>query len=182
MVTAGAVLVEGAGRADAAGLAWAAVALGCEASFTLLAVPVLARHGAWGVSVHSVWIGAVMLAVLGLVTEGPAAAARLTAADLGAVVYLAVLVTVAAFILWYSTVAALGPGQGRPAHRHRAGLGRADRDRHRQPRPDGADVGGHRDRDGGPGRRACANRLSRVRSPRPRTAYGAVPACEADGR
>ena len=61
MVTAGAVLVEGAGRADAAGLAWAAVALACEAAFTLLAVPVLARHGAWGVSVHSVWIGAVML-------------------------------------------------------------------------------------------------------------------------
>jgi len=107
-VTAGAVLVEGAGRADAAGIAWAAVALASEASFTLLAVPVLARHGAWGVSVHSVWIGAVMLIVLGGVTEGPAAAARLTAADLAAVAYLAVLVTVVAFVLWYSTVAALG--------------------------------------------------------------------------
>jgi len=111
VVTGGSVLVVGAGRADAAGIAWAAVALGCEAAFTLLAVPVLGRHGAWGVSVHSVWIGAVMLAGLGLVTEGPAAAARLTAADLGAVVYLAVLVTVAAFILWYSTVAALGPAR-----------------------------------------------------------------------
>lgn len=111
VVTGGSVLVVGAGRADTAGIAWAAVALGCEAAFTLLAVPVLGRHGAWGVSVHSVWIGAVMLAGLGLVTEGPAAAARLTAADLGAVVYLAVLVTVAAFILWYSTVAALGPAR-----------------------------------------------------------------------
>jgi drug/metabolite transporter (DMT)-like permease len=111
VVTAGAVLVEGAGRADAAGVAWAAVALACEASFTLLAVPVLARHGAWGVSVHSVWIGAVMLIVLGGVTEGPAAAARLTAADLAAVAYLAVLVTVVAFVLWYSTVAALGPAR-----------------------------------------------------------------------
>jgi drug/metabolite transporter (DMT)-like permease len=109
-VTAGAVLVAGAGRTDAAGAAWAGLALACEAAFTLLAVPLLDRHGAWGVSVHSVWLGAVMLAVLGVVTEGPAAAARLTAADLAAVGYL-VVVTVAAFVLWYSTVAALGPAQ-----------------------------------------------------------------------
>jgi drug/metabolite transporter (DMT)-like permease len=111
IVTAGAVLVEGAGRVSAAGLAWAGVALACEASFTLLAIPVLRRHGAWGVSIHSVWIGAVMLTVLGLATEGPAAAARLTASDLAAVAYLAVLVTVVAFVLWYSTVAALGPAR-----------------------------------------------------------------------
>jgi drug/metabolite transporter (DMT)-like permease len=111
VVTAGAVLVEGAGRVSAAGLAWAGVALACEASFTLLAIPVLGRHGAWGVSVHSVWIGAVMLTVLGLVTEGPAAAARLTPSDFAAVAYLAVLVTVVAFVLWYSTVAALGPAR-----------------------------------------------------------------------
>ncbi len=110
IVTAGAILVEGAGRVSAAGLAWAGVALACEAAFTLLAIPVLGRHGAWGVSVHSVWIGAVMLTVLGLVTEGPAAAARLTGPDLVAVAYL-VLVTVVAFVLWYSTVAALGPAR-----------------------------------------------------------------------
>ncbi len=65
IVTVGAVLVEGAGHASAAGIAWAAVALACEAAFTLLAVPLLARHGAWGVSVHAVWLGAVMFAVLG---------------------------------------------------------------------------------------------------------------------
>jgi drug/metabolite transporter (DMT)-like permease len=111
IVTVGAVLVEGAGRAVPAGLAWAGVALACEASFTLLAVPVLGRHGAWGVSVHSVWIGAVMLIVLGGVTEGPAAAARLAAGDLAALAYLAVLVTVVAFVLWYSAVAGLGPAR-----------------------------------------------------------------------
>jgi drug/metabolite transporter (DMT)-like permease len=71
---------------------------------------VLERHGAWGVTVHSVWMGAVMLAVLGVATEGPYAAARLSAADLAAVAYL-VVVTVVAFLLWYSTVAALGPGR-----------------------------------------------------------------------
>lgn len=110
VVTAGSVLVEGGGRTGAAGLAWAAVALVCEAAFTLLAVPVLPRHGAWGVSVHSVWIGAVILAMLSAVTEGPAAVTRLGVADWAAIGYLAVMVTAVAFILWYSTVAALGPG------------------------------------------------------------------------
>jgi drug/metabolite transporter (DMT)-like permease len=109
-VTAGAALVEGTGHSDATGLAWAAVALVCEAAFTLLAVPVLKRHGAWGVSLHAVWIGALMLAVLGLVAEGPTAAGRLSAADWAAMAYLALLVTVVAFLLWFSTVATLGSG------------------------------------------------------------------------
>ena len=111
VVTSGAVLVEGAGHGDLAGIAWAVVALATEAAFTLLAVPVLGRHGAWGVSVHSVWLGAAMFTVLALLGEGPAAVSRLSAADLGAIAYLAVAVTVVAFVLWYSTVAALGPGR-----------------------------------------------------------------------
>ena len=111
VVTAGAALVEGAGHGDAIGIAWAFLALACEAAFTLLAVPVLGRHGPWGVSVHSVWLGAVMFTVLAATTEGPTAVSHLSAADLGAVAYLAVLVTVAAFVLWYSTVAALGPAE-----------------------------------------------------------------------
>jgi drug/metabolite transporter (DMT)-like permease len=109
-VTAGSALVEGTGRTDAIGLAWAAVVLACEACFTLLAVPVLPRHTAWGVSVHSVWIGAVMFAVLGCATEGPGSVARITASQWAALGYLALMVTAVAFICWYSTVAALGPG------------------------------------------------------------------------
>ncbi|MFC6092539.1 DMT family transporter [Saccharothrix lopnurensis] len=111
VVTAGSVLVEGAGRADAEGVAWAAVAMLCEAAFTLLAVPVLARHGAWGVSLHSVWLGAVVFVGLGLATEGVGAVAALTPGDWAAIAYLAVLVTAVAFVLWYSTVAALGSGR-----------------------------------------------------------------------
>jgi drug/metabolite transporter (DMT)-like permease len=110
VVTAGSVLVEGTGRAEAVGVAWAAVALVCEAGFTLLAVPVLRRQSAWAVSVHSVWMGAVMFGVLGLVVEGPSAARRLDSVDWAAVAYLAVLVTAAAFVLWYSAVASLGAG------------------------------------------------------------------------
>lgn len=53
MVTCGAALVTGVGRGDGVGLGWAVVVLCCEAAFTLLAVPVLTRHGPWGVSVHT---------------------------------------------------------------------------------------------------------------------------------
>jgi drug/metabolite transporter (DMT)-like permease len=53
VVSAGAALVSGAGRTDAVGLGWAAVVLGCEAAFTLLAVPVLGRLGPWAVSLHA---------------------------------------------------------------------------------------------------------------------------------
>jgi drug/metabolite transporter (DMT)-like permease len=108
VVTGGAALVQGLGRADAIGVAWAVVVFGCEAAFTLLALPVLGRHGPWGVSVHAIWLAAVIFAGLGLAHEGPAAALRLTGRDWLAVGYLAVAVTAAAFIMWYSTVRRLG--------------------------------------------------------------------------
>ena len=108
VVTCGAGRVQGLGRTDASGVAWAVVVFGCEAAFTLLAIPVLGRHGPWGVSVHATWLATVMFAALGMAREGPAAAARLTRADWLAVGYLAVAVTAAAFVLWYSSVSRLG--------------------------------------------------------------------------
>jgi drug/metabolite transporter (DMT)-like permease len=107
-VTCGAGLVQGLGRADALGVAWAVVVFGCEAAFTLLAIPVLGRHGPWGVSVHATWLATVMFAVLGAAHEGPATIARLTGPDWLAVGYLALAVTAAAFVLWYSSVRRLG--------------------------------------------------------------------------
>lgn len=111
VVTCGAVLVQGLGRTDATGLAWAGIVLGCEAGFTLLAVPVLRRHGPWGVSVHATWLGAAAFAVLGLTREGPSAVRGLGGQELLAVGYLAVLVTAVAFVLWYSSVGRLGAGR-----------------------------------------------------------------------
>lgn len=111
VVVAGAVLVEGTGRTDAAGVGWAALALGCEAGFTLLAVPVLRRHGAWGVSLHAVWMGAVILAVLTVCVEGPAGLVSVSPRQWAAAGYLAVMVTAVAFLLWYRTVAAVGSGR-----------------------------------------------------------------------
>ena len=111
VVTAGAGLVQGLGRTDGAGVAWAAVVFGCECAFTLLAIPVLGRHGPWGVSVHTTWIAAVIFAGIGLAHQGPAAVTRLTARDWLAVGYLALAVTAVAFVLWYSSVRRLGPAR-----------------------------------------------------------------------
>ena len=111
VVTCGAALVQGTGRSDPAGIAWAAVTFGCETGFTLLAVPVLGRQGPWGVSVHATWLATVIFAALGLVREGPAAVTHLSQGDWLAVAYLAVAVTAVAFVLWYSSVRRLGAGR-----------------------------------------------------------------------
>ncbi|QDP98780.1 DMT family transporter [Microlunatus elymi] len=108
VVTAGAVLVVGVGRTDLIGIGWALVALICEAGFTLLAVPVLPRLGPAGVSLHSIWIATVLLAAIGVGAEGPAAVAALTRSEWIAIGYLAVFVTVIAFLLWYGCVQAIG--------------------------------------------------------------------------
>ena len=108
VVTCGAALVQGGGRSTVRGLMWALVVLGCEVGFTLFAVPVLRRHGPWGVSVHATWLAAVVFAVTGLIVEGPSAVLRLTGRDWLAVLYLAVGVTATAFVLWYGSVRRLG--------------------------------------------------------------------------
>jgi drug/metabolite transporter (DMT)-like permease len=110
VVTVGGVLVEGTGRAEPAGVAWAVVALACEAGFTLCAVPVLRRQGALGVSVHSCWLAALIFAGLGLTVEGSDAVTQLDGVDWAAIAYLTVLVTAVAFLLWYSAVSRLGAG------------------------------------------------------------------------
>jgi drug/metabolite transporter (DMT)-like permease len=108
VVTAGAVLVEGTGRADALGLVWAFVVFACEAGFTLLAVPLLRRHGPEGVSVHTTWLAAGLFAAVGFGTEGPTALIRLDGRDWAAIAYLCVGTTAIAFVLWYSAVRRLG--------------------------------------------------------------------------
>ena len=111
VVSAGAVVVEGIGRSDAVGLLWALTVFVCEAGFTLLAVPVLGRHGPEGVSVHTTWLAAAIFGVLGVCTEGWWAAGDFDGDDVLALGYLAVGVTAVAFILWYSCVRSLGAGR-----------------------------------------------------------------------
>jgi len=120
VVTGGGALVEGAGHTDAIGLGWAALALGNEAAFTLLAVPVIGRLGVWGVAVHTTWISAVLLAALAVGIDGPAATTRLDAGQLAAIGYLAVVVAAPAFVLRYGRHSS-GGGIGRAAYRRCAG-------------------------------------------------------------
>ncbi|CRZ15955.1 DMT family transporter [Mycolicibacterium neworleansense] len=111
VVSIGAVVVEGMGRADAIGLFWAAVVFACEAGFTLLAVPVLGSHGPAGVSVHTTWMAAAMFGVLALTTEGWRAASSFDTGEILAIGYLAIGVTAVAFALWYTCVRTLGAGR-----------------------------------------------------------------------
>jgi drug/metabolite transporter (DMT)-like permease len=111
VVTAGAALVQGLGRTDATGLFWAAVTFACEAAFTLLAIPLLGRHGPLGVSVHTTALATVLFGAAGLVVEGSSAVTRLHTDDLLAGAYLAVLLTAVAFLLWYTAVERLGAGR-----------------------------------------------------------------------
>lgn len=111
VVTAGAVLIQGGGRTDLAGIGYAVLTLACEAAFTLCAVPVLRRLGPWAVSLHTVWIAALALLVLGVAVDGPAAVTLLDTGDLLAALHLAVVVTALAFVIWYSAVGRLGAGR-----------------------------------------------------------------------
>ncbi|GAA1875872.1 EamA family transporter [Lapillicoccus jejuensis] len=101
----GAVLVEGAGRADVTGTAAALAALACEVTFTLAAVPLVRRYGAPSVTTHCCLLAAAALVVVGLLRGEPLPdqpGAWLSTA------YLAVAVTALAFVLWYDAVAVLG--------------------------------------------------------------------------
>jgi drug/metabolite transporter (DMT)-like permease len=109
VVTCGAALVDGLGRSDALGIGFAVVVFGCEAAFTLLAVPVLGRLGPVGVSAHTAWIASVLFAALAVVDRQ--SVTRLTDAQWAGVAYLAVGVTAVAFVLWYSAVGRLGPAR-----------------------------------------------------------------------
>jgi drug/metabolite transporter (DMT)-like permease len=111
VVTGGAGLVQGLGRTDVTGVVCAIVVFGAECAFTLLAMPVLPRHGPVGVSVHATWLAGVMFAGIGWLREGPAALSRLDAHEWLATGYLAVAVTAVAFVLWYTCVGRIGPSR-----------------------------------------------------------------------
>ena len=151
VVTCGAALVQGLGRTDGLGVAWAAVVFGCEAAFTLLAIPVLGRHGPWGVSVHTTWIAAVDLrrdrpGARGPGRRGPAghpglAGRRLPGrgGDRGGV----------RPVVFQRGTAGRQPG--RPAHRRGPRSRRRGRRPARRPRPPPPGLGRHRRRRRRPG-------------------------------
>ncbi|GAB3863641.1 DMT family transporter [Dactylosporangium cerinum] len=106
VVVLGAVLVEGGGRIDAPGLLAAVGVLLCEAAFSLLAAPLLPRLGPVRVSAWSTALAVpLLLVVLPFSGERP----RLpTAGEGSALAFLGLVLTVVAFVCWYTGVAHLG--------------------------------------------------------------------------
>jgi drug/metabolite transporter (DMT)-like permease len=110
VVAAGAAVSSGlGGGGGAVGVLLALAALGCEAGFSLLAVPVLPRLGAVLVSAYSCAAAVPLLLVAGLVTDGTGAVPLPDPSEALALAYLAVVVTVFAFVCWYVSLPRLGP-------------------------------------------------------------------------
>jgi drug/metabolite transporter (DMT)-like permease len=108
VVAAGAAGVQYAGGGlSALGLLLALGALAGEACFSLLAVPHLTRLGPLAVSTYACLFAVPMLALWSLLAHGPAPQAP-TAEEAGTLLYVAVVVTVGGFLLWYTGVGLLG--------------------------------------------------------------------------
>ncbi len=108
---AGATLATGLGSGDTASLLWALGALVGEICFSLLAIPLLPKLGAIRVSAYSTALAVPMLVVVGLIDAGTDLVRVPTPAEALGFAYLAVVVTVIAFFLWYSSLPKLGPGR-----------------------------------------------------------------------
>ncbi|MBB5080881.1 DMT family transporter [Nonomuraea endophytica] len=111
VVVAGATLATGLGTGSTGGLLWALGALVGEVSFSLLAIPLLPKLGAIRVSAYSTALAVPMLAVTGVAVEGASMFRAPTMPEALGLLYLAVVVTVVAFFLWYSALPRLGAGR-----------------------------------------------------------------------
>jgi drug/metabolite transporter (DMT)-like permease len=108
VVTAGAAVANGLGPSGPSGLLLALGALAGEVCFSLLALPLLPRLGAVRVSAYSAAVSVPMLLAAGLVTDGRHALRTPTPSEAAGLGYLAVVVTVVAFLLWYDALGRIG--------------------------------------------------------------------------
>lgn len=107
-VSLGAAVAQGGDATTPWGVMYALLTLLCEAAFSLLAIPVLGRLGPLRVSTYVCGVAGLVLGIAAIAIEGRAAIPAPTAAQIGAVLYLALVLTVGAFLAWYSAVGRLG--------------------------------------------------------------------------
>ncbi|AVT33524.1 EamA family transporter [Plantactinospora sp. BC1] len=108
IVVAGTALVQGSGRADAIGIIASLGAFGGEIAFSLLAAAVLPRLGPVRVAAYSCGL-AVPLLLLAAIPAGELARWRLpTPTEAAAFGYLAAMMTVIAFLAWFTGLRQLG--------------------------------------------------------------------------
>jgi drug/metabolite transporter (DMT)-like permease len=109
VVITGGALVHGGGSADPVGLAAALGTLAGEVLFSLLALPLLPRLGPLRVSAYSCLLAVPMLGVALVATGEPARWRLPTGTETLGYLYLGALLTVVAFLAWYSGLGKLGP-------------------------------------------------------------------------
>jgi drug/metabolite transporter (DMT)-like permease len=109
VVVAGSAMVQGFGHGTALGIVLALGVLVCEVLFSLLAVPLLPLLGELRLSAYITAAAVPILLVVGLLTERGAFLRRPSAGEAAALLYLAIPLTVGAFLLWYRTLQGLGP-------------------------------------------------------------------------
>jgi len=91
-----------------AGLVLSLGALGCEAAFSLLAVPLIASLGPRGLPAYACLLAVPLLLGIGLALYGRDLMPLPSLGEAAALAYMAVVVTALAFVFWYSSVDRLG--------------------------------------------------------------------------
>lgn len=109
VVVIGAGISTGFGGTGALGSLYAVGALACEACFSLLAVPLLPKLGPIRVSAYTTAAAVPMLLIAGIAIDGRRLLRVPTMAEVAGFGYLATVVTVGAFLLWYDALRRLGP-------------------------------------------------------------------------
>ena len=108
IVVGGTILVEGTGRTNAFGVTAAVGALIGEIAFSLLAVLVIPRLGAILVSAYSCALATPQLLLGGLILGEYPQWRMPTLGEAGALAYLALFMTVIAFVAWFTGLNRLG--------------------------------------------------------------------------
>ena len=109
VVAVGSMTVQGFGHGTATGVLFAVAVLVCESLFSLLAVPLLPRLGELRLSAYVSAMAVPILIVTGLAADGRAFLRTPTLGESAALLYLSLVMTVGAFLLWYRALAGLGP-------------------------------------------------------------------------
>lgn len=109
LVASGAAVVQGFGHSDAAALAYSALALGGEASFSLLAVRLLDTISPMLLSACICAAATVEALVIGFAAQGTAAWRMPDGTQAAAILWQALAVTVLAFWWFYTGLRRLGP-------------------------------------------------------------------------
>ncbi len=109
LVAAGTTLAAGSGATGGVGALLCTGTLVCELVFTLVAVPLIRRIGAWRTTAHAVLAAGVWLVLGAVAVHGAGRALAVpTPGELASLVYMALVVGVVANLLWYVALPRVG--------------------------------------------------------------------------